>query len=148
MRQMKKKGIKTYAVISNNTISENGGDGVDLDEDMDQDYQLVVSPCNNIFGNSDYGIDNDSGEMVDATYNWWGHKSGPGGVGPGSGDEVSGDVDYDPWQSSPCEVVGRIAAVPPPIAAPIIIPGIPPIAAPIPPPIPPHIPTLAAALPI
>ncbi len=32
-----------------------------------------------------------------ATLNWWGDPSGPGGVGPGSGDEVSRFVDYDPW---------------------------------------------------
>ena len=27
-------------------------------------------------------------------FNWWGHASGPGGVGPGDGVPVSGDVEY------------------------------------------------------
>ncbi len=29
--------------------------------------------------------------------NWWGDASGPGGVGPGSGDGVSAAVNYSPW---------------------------------------------------
>lgn len=28
---------------------------------------------------------------------WWGAVDGPGGEGPGSGSEVYGNVDYDPW---------------------------------------------------
>ena len=36
-------------------------------------------------------------EEVDATNNWWGHSSGPDGVGPGTGDSVSTNVDYAPW---------------------------------------------------
>lgn len=36
---------------------------------------------------------------MDATYNWWGHASGPSGEGPGTGDAVSANVDYCPWLS-------------------------------------------------
>ena len=34
---------------------------------------------------------------LDATNNWWGHSSGVGEVGKGSGDAVSANVDYEPW---------------------------------------------------
>jgi uncharacterized repeat protein (TIGR01451 family) len=42
---------------------------------------------------------------ITATDNWWGHTSGPGGVGPGSGDEISGTVAFTPWLSEPVWVV-------------------------------------------
>jgi hypothetical protein len=59
---------------------------------------------NNIFGNSSHGIYNTSGSnIINALHNWWGDASGPGGVGPGSGDAVSGSVDYDPWLVAPPE---------------------------------------------
>lgn len=60
---------------------------------------------NNIYGNTTYGVYNDSSSVtINAEDNWWGNPSGPGGVGPGSGDSVSYYVDYDPWlaASSPC----------------------------------------------
>jgi len=51
---------------------------------------------NNIVGNMDYGIYNVSNkETVDATENWWGAIEGPSPNG--SGDKVSGYVDYYPW---------------------------------------------------
>ena len=34
---------------------------------------------------------------VNAECNWWGAADGPSGDGPGSGDTVTGDVDFDPW---------------------------------------------------
>jgi len=58
---------------------------------------------NNIVGNSpagsgSYGVYNDNtAETVNATYNYWGDPAGPGGVGPGSGDNVSANVTYRPW---------------------------------------------------
>jgi PKD repeat protein len=57
---------------------------------------------NNIFGNSSYGIYNSSGSnMLNAINNWWGDPSGPDGVGPGSGDAVSGSVNYESWLVAP-----------------------------------------------
>ena len=90
-------------VISNNTISGNGDDGVDINYQVD-DYQVTVSSCNDIFDNLGYGINNTdgNGKLVDATGNWWGDASGPGGEGPGSGDAVTSNVEYDPWLEAPC----------------------------------------------
>ncbi len=52
---------------------------------------------NHIVGNANYGINNEGSGTLDAKYNWWGDCSGPGPVGPGTGDSVSANVDYDPW---------------------------------------------------
>jgi len=53
---------------------------------------------NDIVDNIGFGINNtDSEVMLDARNNWWGDKSGPGGMGPGSGDKVSEYIDYEPW---------------------------------------------------
>ncbi|MBA7481986.1 hypothetical protein ES707_17466 [subsurface metagenome] len=52
---------------------------------------------NNIVGNLGVGVKQLGTPIVDATLNWWGHASGPSGVGSGSGDAVSTNVVYDPW---------------------------------------------------
>jgi len=52
---------------------------------------------NNIAGNSRYGVWNKGGETLDATKNWWGSASGPGGAGHGGGDAISTKVRYSPW---------------------------------------------------
>jgi len=39
---------------------------------------------------------------VDAEENWWGDSSGPGGVGEGTGDNVTSGVDFIPWLDGPC----------------------------------------------
>jgi hypothetical protein len=55
---------------------------------------------NNIVGNI-MGVDNTSPTTLNATYNWWGDVSGPSGVGLGTGDAVSANVNYDPWLNAP-----------------------------------------------
>lgn len=52
---------------------------------------------NSIAGNSWYGVWNQGGETLDATKNWWGSAGGPGGAGPGVGDDISTKVLYSPW---------------------------------------------------
>jgi hypothetical protein len=52
---------------------------------------------NSIVGNR-MGLNNtDTDDVFDATCNWWGAANGPGPVGPGSGDKVTGNVTYTPW---------------------------------------------------
>jgi len=60
--------------------------------------------CNNIDGNTGYGVINyNSSVVIDATHNWWGHATGPehtlnlGGLG----DRVSDNVNYDNWAYIP-----------------------------------------------
>jgi len=61
--------------------------------------QTVTANFNNIYSNTIYGCDNSVNTVAvfDAENNWWGANDGPSGVGPGSGDAVTANVDYDPW---------------------------------------------------
>ncbi len=60
----------------------------------------VAVNYNSIYGNTEWGLLNGTGVLVDATFNWWGDASGPfhdvTNV-DGQGDQVSDDVDYTPW---------------------------------------------------
>jgi hypothetical protein len=65
-----------------------------------------INNCN-IIGNTDYGVYNDqTGNWIDATNNWWGSPTGPYDPSPpgtdgtynyGSGDRVNDYVRYSPW---------------------------------------------------
>ena len=56
----------------------------------------------NIVGNTEYGVLNLSPSViVSALGNWWGDASGPGGAGPGAGDKVGENVEFDPWAATP-----------------------------------------------
>ncbi|WP_128225600.1 hypothetical protein [Halobacteriaceae bacterium SHR40] len=53
---------------------------------------------------------------LDATDNWWGHASGPGGPDGrwnpagrevGRGDDIEGDVAFDPWLRRPIDSPSR-----------------------------------------
>jgi pectin methylesterase-like acyl-CoA thioesterase len=67
----------------------------------------VLIKFNSLAGNGDYGLYvEDSAITVDATYNWWGHASGPSGgvadpvtgrIANGIGVAVSENVQFDPW---------------------------------------------------
>ena len=50
----------------------------------------------NDFSGNTYAIYNNVAASVTAVNNWWGDASGPGTVGPGTGDSVSERVDYNP----------------------------------------------------
>jgi hypothetical protein len=56
---------------------------------------------NNFDGNSEYGLLNGNlAETVDARHNWWGSSDGPH-ASPGSGDNVSANITYEPWLGAP-----------------------------------------------
>lgn len=86
-----------------NQVTSNGGGGIYLDG---SDMGLVGIHNNNIAGNTEWGLLNDSDETVDALTNWWGDVSGPyhADANPaGKGDHVSDNVLYDPWMTASCE---------------------------------------------
>ena len=57
---------------------------------------------NVLAGNISYGMFSNSTSKAfqDGTNNWWGDPSGPGGYGPGTGDDVSDYIIFDPWKSA------------------------------------------------
>jgi len=112
--QNNQRGIYMFGSAAGNTIVgntlRNNGYGIQLwisGEDgatINWDGETPTSPAvhfNNIYDNSLFGAEstNIAGTpmVMDATNNWWGANDGPSGVGHGSGDAVSANVDYDPW---------------------------------------------------
>lgn len=94
--------LSASPVIDSCTISSNDASGLYCEYDANP----VIKHCN-ITNNTGYGVFNDDSDVtINAEYNWWGDSLGPGGVGPGSGDEVSNYVDYDPWLTDSVPVSG------------------------------------------
>lgn len=77
------------------TFSNNTNDAIYVAGSPD-----VTVFSSSISGNGS-GINNVGSTAVDARQNWWGDASGPGGVGPGGGDAIWGNVLYDPWLNEP-----------------------------------------------
>jgi hypothetical protein len=87
-------GVSTVE-IKGSIISNNGGAGIYVCSNSTQEIHF-----NNIVDNTYYGAYNYGGGTVDATYNWWGHASGPyhPTANPGGmGDAVSNNVSFTPW---------------------------------------------------
>lgn len=109
----------TSGVIGHCIISNNYGWGIGISEsspDIDScaiEYNTnrgvyILAGANptinwcNIVGNQYYGVYSTNASVtVDAENNWWGAASGPGGVGPGTGNPVSDYVDFNPWATGP-----------------------------------------------
>jgi hypothetical protein len=85
--------ISNNQVVSNN-IHGNSDDGIAVSAGTNNnDFNL-----NCIYGNLGWGVWYGGGlGPIDAEDNWWGDDSGPSVNGPGTGDAVSTNVDFDPW---------------------------------------------------
>jgi len=79
-------------------IRENGDKGAYLASSDDN----LFSRCT-IRNNTGYGVFADYffSQDTSARFCYWGASDGPGGYGPGSGDEISSNVAYSPWLASP-----------------------------------------------
>ncbi len=57
-----------------------------------------------IFGMPSFAVKNSDNQgdihIIDATEVWWGSRSGPSGVGKGTGSKISKDVNYQSWLTS------------------------------------------------
>jgi hypothetical protein len=83
------------ATITNNNIS--GWEyGIRLDGAL-VDATSSCAHSNSISGNDVFGVYNGGTGTFNATCNSWGDDSGPSGEGPGMGDAVSDNVDFEPW---------------------------------------------------
>jgi uncharacterized repeat protein (TIGR01451 family) len=91
--------------IMGNEISHEQSDGIRAENGANPTIRK-----NNIFANEALAVNNlDPSLTLDARDNWWGDPSGPGGEGPGSGDEVSAGVDFSPWRTAPVALVTSVA---------------------------------------
>jgi putative cofactor-binding repeat protein len=80
------------------TFANNTGDGIGCGSSKIPGSRGASVHYCSITDNDGFGIRNSNAWFsLDATLNWWGDQSGPGGEGPGTGDEVSKLVEYDPW---------------------------------------------------
>jgi len=89
--------VARYNLITGNDGSWGGYSGTGHGVGIDGTPSAITLRWNRIYDNTGDGCHNYSTVDVDGTYNWWGDASGPSGVGPGSGDQITTHVLYDPW---------------------------------------------------
>ncbi len=114
-------GIYLRRASTGSTVTSNAINGADVGIDIDPQAGSVDTHINRnaITGNT-AGLRNRSGQLADASCNWWGDSSGPSGQGPGSGDSVSTVVTFCPWLlgsdlvNSACGDPGMCVPVPTP----------------------------------
>ncbi len=96
-------GTITEATITNSVLTNNTT-GIAVGYDA-SDASIVVANNNKIYGNTE-GLSS-TGPQVNAENNWWGDASGPLNT-PfntcGLGNEVSANVDFNPWWTTPTGV--------------------------------------------
>jgi len=100
-------GIMSDVDVICNTI-ENNDIGVYVSPGSELLADTLTIECNNIVDNSSFGLRNGNALQLSAERNWWGDASGPyneAGNPAGTGNEVSDNVDFDPWSLTPdpCE---------------------------------------------
>jgi len=98
-------GTFSEIVIQNNQITQNGA-GVAILSGVNPSGITVQG--NRIAGNTNFGVYNESTDVLTATCNWWGHETGPKHESNpgGSGDKISGNVTFNPWwvsEAGPCK---------------------------------------------
>ena len=102
-------GTEQNVVMNTNTFINNTY-GIAINYSMltvSDDYWNVSNftsvQHNNFNSSNPYGVYN-AAKMknnLPATLNWWGSADGPGGIGPGSGGNVTTYVTYSPWLNEP-----------------------------------------------
>ncbi len=79
-----------------NSTPNTGGEGNVLaglfDSTMDDTQNIISINDSQILDNKNFGIINQTSNMVDATNNWWGRKEGPSPL------EIFGAINISPWK--------------------------------------------------
>jgi len=105
------------ATITYNIIRNNVGTGSGVHVDSTVNSTKVHVNYNNVYGNNGtgvYGISNLGSGTLDARYNWWGNETGPhhSVLNPkGSGDNVSDNVEFEPWLIKPYPPATQVSVV-------------------------------------
>lgn len=105
-------GVYFYDTSTNNTFTGNAFTGNDYGVFLDYSGGAPTGNTfhfNDFIGNSSYGLiqyGTFSGPVANAENNWWDACDGPSGDGPGTGDAVSANVDFDPWLHGACDFDG------------------------------------------
>ncbi len=86
-----------YNLIYGNDGTWGGHSGTGHGIGIDGTPSNIDLRWNSVYANAGDGCHNYSTVDVGATHCWWGDATGPGGVGPGSGDEITAHVLFDPW---------------------------------------------------
>lgn len=113
----------TGMTVTNNTVSANdigiqvqeknpsiNTNGTDFfDRGNASAVAAVLVNNNNITNNVTFGVRAvGTTTITNAKLNWWNAVSGPGPVGPGTGDKVSANVDFCPWLDGPFDSGGSV----------------------------------------
>lgn len=101
----------TTTTLTNVAISSNGGYGINLPTATSSTKSYVgVRECS-FASNTSGGVSAGAFTTAEAAYCWWGHASGPGGSGPGSGQSIagSGTINFNPWFGTNLSGAFRIA---------------------------------------
>jgi len=106
---------------SNVTVQQNCFFGNGLTQSSGGGLRFASQPddqATNVFNDNDFvgntpGAENVDTDTIDGTNNYWGAVDGPSGVGPGSGDSVSGSPDagpitFDPFSTAPHSTLGSL----------------------------------------
>ena len=102
--------------IVNNTVCLNENGIIIFQRSVGNPSMNNTIHHNNIYGNADFGINatDNAGYTTDAINNWWGDSSGPhhpANNPEGKGDNVTGYVNFDPWEGSPSDYFSPVAII-------------------------------------
>jgi PGF-pre-PGF domain-containing protein len=104
--------------VYENELTDIDGPAVGISDAFETEDGVVTDGSvevheNDLSGGTD-GVNNTAGVDVDASYNWWGASTGPGGVAPGDGANVSENVRFRPFYTNPA--MTENSTVPPAIS--------------------------------
>ncbi len=67
--------------------------------DRDWRHNSIYIFNSTISGNKNYGIQNLSNNIIEASNNWWGSATGPRRLNVGEGDKITDLINFDPWKT-------------------------------------------------
>ncbi len=93
--------IDSYADIFANNITRDAGHAI-----INEGNGSPIIQDNSIIDNAGMGLyHTGTVASLNAQHNWWGSETGPGGSGPGSGEEVSANIDYSKWRTEQIDLL-------------------------------------------